>query len=488
MMAAAFLSKNFPQLKITMLESKKIGTIGVGESSTASLIPFIRVCGLKDHEWLNEVSACFKYGGRFINWSPSGDHFVLVENESKLLVHDNLNLTNYLVSEKRNEPEAIKDIFLTEKLARANRSPYFTDELPYEPKSGFLASPISVNFDARKLADILRDKCVIPNGVTIISDDLKEVKLDDAGFITQLKTVGKHKISADLYIDCSGFRSALIETILEEPFVSFEDSLFCDRALALPIPYTNKAEQLLPYTTMTTMSSGWMWSTPIFDRIGSGYVYSSKYISDEDAEKEFRTAINYHDGEVLKLKMRVGTRNRVAVKNVVACGLSGGFAEPMESTGISTFQGILATLGAELESTGLNYDRGVMDRINADNIDMMIDIRDFIVAHYILCHRNDTPFWKDVHEKTVIPDTLHQKLEILKQPMGHMFRGRIFGSINWFQWLWGCGFYKDTDFKLTKEEIKFCEHRMNVIKTEGDSLVDLLPSTYEFLKNKYNRD
>ena len=187
--------------------------------------------------------------------------------------------------------------------------------------------------------------------------------------------------------------------------------------------------------------------------------------------------------------MRIGTREKVAVKNVVACGLAGGFAEPMESTGISTFQGIMATLATELENNNLNYTSATIDAINKDNIDMMIDIRDFIQAHYLLCNRNDTQFWKDVKEKSFVPDTLRQKLHIMSiQPPEQLFRGRIFGGVNWFQWLWAMGFYKNSRFKLNPKYDKFCDMKMEVIRKEAELLVDQLPNHYEYLKKFYGRD
>jgi len=490
MMTAALLSKVFgKKLDITLIHSEMIPTIGVGESSTASLQSFMAFLGLKESDWMNDSDAVYKYGGKFMNWSNHGEHMVLVENESRHFITDDLNLHEYLASEYSNDFKKINDIHLTAQMAEKNISPVFNEDITYASKLNPIESFYSYNFDARKFADVLRDKVVIPNGVKIIKGDLKEAKLDAFGFIKELKLLDRTKHSADLYIDCSGFRAALIEAVMGEPFIPFNDSLFCDKAIAAPLPYKDKKTEMQPYSSLYTMNSGWLWKTPIFNRIGSGYVYSSNHISDDDAEKEFREFHNGYDGEVMKIKMRIGTRERVAVKNVIACGLSSGFAEPMESTGISTFQGIMSTLLTELEKNGLRYGQESINAINRDNIDMMIDIRDFIIAHYYLCSRNDTPFWKDVHEKTFLPDTIMQKFAILeKKPPSHMFRGRIFGAVNWFQWLWGMGFYKNCQWKIHEEYKKLCEHKINLIKRESDSLCDLFPNLYDYLKGFYGRD
>ncbi len=495
-MTAALLSKVFKdKLDITLIHSKKIGTIGVGESSTASLHSFMKFIGLEEKDWMEESSAVYKYGGRFMNWSEKGDHFVLVENEQTLYINQKTNLLQYLLKYHENDPHKINELFLSPTLALQNLSPTVDDELSYIPTFNDIESVYSYNFDAIKFAEVIKNKVCIPNGVKFVEGDLKQVKLDDFGFIQDIKLWDQQKFKADLYIDCSGFKGALIESVMGEPFISFEDSLFCDKAIAAPIQYKDKATEMEPYSRLYTMNSGWLWKTPIYDRIGSGYVYSSKYITDEEAEKEFREFHGGYEGDVLKINMRVGTRERVAVKNVVACGLAGGFAEPMESTGISTFQGIMSTLATELERNDLNYTSQTIDIINKDNIDMMIDIRDFIHAHYLTCQRNDTPFWRDCKTKSFIPDTLMQKLQIMAvRPAEELFRGRIFGSVNWFQWLWGTGFFYNNPFgrrpriEIKEKYLPYMEKKIDLIKYETKLLTELLPNLYEQLREKYGRD
>jgi tryptophan halogenase len=489
-MTAALLSKVFKEkLDITVIHSNKIGAIGVGESSTASLHSYMKFIGLKEEDWMNESSATYKYGGKFMNWSSTGEHMVRVENESKLFVNKNTNLLQHLVSKYKDDSKKLDELFISSKLCDNNLCPKIDDDLTYLPTYEDIESVYSYNFDAIKFAEVIKNKVCIPNGVKFVEGQLKQVKLNDFGYIQDIKLWDQQKFAADLFIDCSGFKGVLIESVMNEPFISFSDSLFCDKAIAAPIPYKDKKSEMEPYSRLYTMNSGWLWKTPIFDRIGSGYVYSSKHISDEDAEKEYREFHGGYDGKVIKINMRIGTREKVAVKNVVACGLAGGFAEPMESTGISTFQGIMATLATELEKNNLNYTSSTIDAINKDNIDMMIDIRDFIQAHYLLCNRNDTQFWKDVKEKSFVPDTLKQKLHIMSiQPPEQLFRGRIFGGVNWFQWLWAMGFYKNSRFKLNPKYDKFCDMKMEIIRKEAELLVDQLPNHYEYLKKFYGRD
>jgi 2-polyprenyl-6-methoxyphenol hydroxylase-like FAD-dependent oxidoreductase len=165
-MTAALLSKVFGnRLDISLIHSSKIKTIGVGESSTASLHSFMKYIGLEESDWMNDASATFKYGGRFMNWSDTGDHFVLVENESKLYVNKDANLLQHLVSKYKQDPHKLSEIFLTPNLALNNLSPKVDDDILYQPKYDEIDSVYSYNFDAIKFAEVIKNKVCIPNGV-----------------------------------------------------------------------------------------------------------------------------------------------------------------------------------------------------------------------------------------------------------------------------------------------------------------------------------
>ena len=221
-MTSALLSKVFKdKIEITVIHSNKIGTIGVGESSTASLHSFMKFIGLEEKDWMEESSAVYKYGGRFMNWSNHGDHFVLVENEQSLYVNRYSNLLQYLMKFHVNEPSKINELFLSPELALNNLSPCIDDDLSYIPTYNEIESVYSYNFDAIKFADVIKRKVCIPNGVKFVEGELKQVKLDDFGFIQDVKLFSQEKFKADLYIDCSGFKGALIESVMNEPFISF---------------------------------------------------------------------------------------------------------------------------------------------------------------------------------------------------------------------------------------------------------------------------
>jgi hypothetical protein len=213
-----------------------------------------------------------------------------------------------------------------------------------------------------------------------------------------LVTKGGYAIQADLYIDCTGFKSVLLEQTLGVKFNEF-DNLINNRAVAARVLYENKEEELKNYTNCYGLSSGWMWTTPLWTRMGMGYVYSDKFITPEEAEKEFREHINAHDVECRHIEFSHGIHEKVWEKNVVAVGLSYGFLEPLESTGLLSTHEVIKHL-----VTVLDRRNGIVGSVDRDSLNtvckgVMTGMSGFVAAHYYCSQRNDTPYWKHLTEE-----------------------------------------------------------------------------------------
>src|SRR5262249_9550522 len=140
------------------------------------------------------------------------------------------------------------------------------------PPKGLLANhgvqlPYAYHFDAGLLAGYLRGYA-IERGARHVAAEVVDVKLAEDGRIESVLTAGHGPISGDLFVDCTGFRSLLLNQALGEPFLSFSGSLLCDRAIATQIPVDVEAAGMNPYTTATALSSGWVWDIPLYGRIG----------------------------------------------------------------------------------------------------------------------------------------------------------------------------------------------------------------------------
>jgi len=419
-MAAAYLARDFPGLDIVLVESSEIPAIGVGEATIATITGFMSHLGLREQEWMPACNATFKYGIRFDDWCTQGEHYwhpfevIPYFNPRQHLGH--YWYRKQLDKGKIDRASLYSDCFLSVGLMSENRilktkgGPDFVHA--YNLQDGGVRTQIRVpyayHFDAGLFGAFLRDRCIRNGSVKHVIDDVTRVNLSADGVIESLATGSGRTIAGDLYLDCTGFRGMLIEKALNEPFDSYAGSLFVDSAIAMRVPYERPEEEMHPYTTSTARSSGWVWNIPVADRIGTGYVYSSSFASADEAETELRLHLGEQrvDGlEARRLDIsRVGKHRNTWVKNCVAIGLSSGFLEPIESTSLHFVYAGVAKL-AEALGEGY-YNAATAGAYNSFVTGMMEEARNFIVAHYALTQREDTPFWKEVKYNTVIPDSL----------------------------------------------------------------------------------
>jgi tryptophan 6-halogenase len=241
-------------------------------------------------------------------------------------------------------------------------------------------------------------------------DDVVNVAQDERGWISHVTTKQNGDLSGDLFVDCSGFRSILLGTTLKEPFVSYQENLPNDSAVALRVPLDMENRGLRPCTTATAQEAGWIWTIPLFDRIGTGYVYAGEYSTPEQAEQRLREFVGpaAADLPANHIKMRIGRSRRHWVGNCVAIGLSSGFVEPLESTGIFFIQNAVEQLVKHFP--GPDWDEGLLDSYNQLISRCMDGVREFLVLHYYAAKRQDNQYWKDTKRRP-LPDGLAERLE-----------------------------------------------------------------------------
>ena len=260
------------------------------------------------------------------------------------------------------------------------------------------------HFDATKFGAWLRDRYAKPKGVTHVQAEVTSVRTDANGIENLLLDTGE-EIVADLYIDCTGFKSMLLAGALNEPFDSYSDMLPNNRAVATRVPYINKEKELEPFTNCTAYNNGWVWNIPLWSRLGTGYVYSDKYITPEQAKEEFKqylmsdkvvcpkTRDQVDELEFKDIPMRVGIHKRTWVKNVCAIGLSAGFIEPLESNGLFSVHEFLFKLIKTLDRPVIN--QWDIDVYNASTLNIFRNFSEFVALHYALSVRRDTQYWID---------------------------------------------------------------------------------------------
>jgi tryptophan halogenase len=464
--------------QIILIESPDIPTVGVGEATIQNIRYTFRALGLDEDEWMTRCNASFKVAIKFVNWYSGNDVFWHPFGNFPYV--NNIYLSQFALLKKSQNPDFDLQSFHREvPLCLANRSPKTGSENPYEGKVGY-----AYHLDAGLLAEYLKEKAVA-KGVIQILDNVQDVTLSENGAIYSVKTEKNGEITGDLFIDCSGFRGLLINQALQEPFISYADALFCDRAIAMQVPTDDARDGINSYTTATARQAGWTWNIPLFGRSGNGYVYSSAFLSPEAAETEFRETLGERakDVSAKHIKIRVGRNRNLWVKNCVAIGLAGGFIEPLESSGIYLIEMGIHHLIQHFPDG--NFSPILRNRYNRIMTKHYEDIRDFIVLHYCTTQREDTEFWRFNKNHPAIPSSVHEKLELFQVmlPNFDVFEKIfLFEDYSYFCLLAGMNVLPQAHLPLLDFlDLAEAETHIQYIQTEAKKLPNLLPDQYEYL-------
>jgi len=410
-MTAAYLSKNNKDLNVTVIESKNILPHSVGESTTPYLMKFFESIGVTDEkDWMPKCNATYKNGVLYDDWdfiNSRGWHSFEVDEDkfdywNKKRVKEGLDRQDYWASAMYNSHIALRDSakWLADKEGKI--------KIPYYQSDSYNGWPQhwAYHINADMFGNYVKD-FAIDFGVNHIVTDISEVNYDNEG-ITSLIDDNGVEYTSDMYIDCTGFKRLLISKVAEEEFNSFEPYLTHDKAVVIRYPYTDPDSEMKPRTKSKCLSSGWYWEIPLYDKISVGYVYTSKFISDEDAILELRNEIGFEktkDSKPFVVDINAGYYPKPWSKNVVAVGLSAGFIEPLEGT-----------LLFAVQMAGINIDKALKGDFLKEDYNNFTsaglgDFIDFISIGYYMSHRTDSAFWRSKGKNTPISDRMKRWLE-----------------------------------------------------------------------------
>ncbi|NUT51174.1 MAG: tryptophan 7-halogenase [Saccharothrix sp.] len=422
-MTASYLKAAFgDRITITLVESDAIGTIGVGEATFSDIRHFFQFLGLKEEDWMPFCNATYKLAVRFEDWRRPGHHFYHPFEQMRSV--GGFPLTDWWL---RGGPtdRFDKDCFVIASLCDAGRSPRrldgtlfdeerFTDarnaaSFTMSEHQGRTQFPYAYHFEAALLAKYLT-RYSVERGVRHVVDQVVDVRLDERGWIDHVLTKEHGELHAELFVDCTGFRGMLLNKALGVPFESYQDTLPNDSAVALQVPLDMEKRGIRPCTTATAQEAGWIWTIPLFGRIGTGYVYARDYCTPEEAERTLREFVGPEaaDVEANHIRMRIGRSSESWRANCVAIGLSSGFVEPLESTGIFFIHHAIEQLVKHFPAA--DWHPRLRSRYNAAVANVMDGVREFLVLHYKGAARADTQYWKDTKTRPV-PDSLAERIE-----------------------------------------------------------------------------
>jgi len=399
LIAALMFRAAYPKLKITLIESSQIGIIGVGEGTTEHWRFFVEYCDIPLHELFEHTGATFKIGIKFTNWHGDDTHYFhsLLQDFGGIDPKNDIPYTWFrMIGENWDPLHTLGD--------GSQKSRH------YEPLHDNINQ---FHFDTMKLNNFLHRKCIERN-ITIVDNIIKEVKVDQQGYVSEIIDENNQSYVYDFYIDCSGFKR-VIGHHLGMKWVDKSEFLPMNSAIAFQTAYQ---ENIPSYTEATALSSGWSWRIPTQDRFGNGYVYCDGFIKDDEAVSEikahYKTQLSIDDITVgKKFKFAAGHVDKFWTKNCAVIGLSSIFVEPLEASSIGTTIQQCANLVSAMthfakgeESTARQYNK-LITKV-AENI------VDFIQLHYFT-QRSDTDFWSWCKNSLKITDFNQENLEYFKK-------------------------------------------------------------------------
>jgi tryptophan halogenase len=399
-LTALFANNVFPEKNITLIQSKEVGTIGVGEATTPHLPGFLRRLNINPMDVIKHTNGSIKNGISFDNWNGDNKKYFhsFGEHVSKFTIpniFDNQCQTYY------------KQVLISKNLPMDEYQ--YHSRISYKNRIDLENTSWALHFDAKLLAEYL-EKVGAQRGINIVDGKFRDVSTDEQGFITAINLENDITVPCDFVFDCSGFNRVLIEKHFKQKWISYSDHL--PMKCAIPF-WLDSEEEIQPYTTATAMKYGWMWKIPLQHRIGSGYVFDSDYINEDQALKE---AEEFY-GRSLKvnkvIKFDAGRIENFWVKNCIAVGLSSNFIEPLESTSLFITCNQLDFIKHYINEFD-NPRESSVKTFNKVMEETQRSILNFVYFHYIT-KRQDSVFWKEFRQKNSVPTGFEETLLALRE-------------------------------------------------------------------------
>ena len=445
-MAAAMLAKTMgDEIELTLVESDQLGTVGVGEATIPPLLRYTRLIGLNEAEFMRETSATFKLGISFENWKDVGeDYFHSFGHTGK--DHWTSGFHHFwLCGKDRGLANHFDEYCLEVMAAHQNKFAQL-------PSNGL---NYAYHLDAGRFASLLR-RIAEENGASRVEGKIGNVALDsETGNIAALHLEDGTVIEGDFFFDCTGFRSMLMGQALHVGYDDWSHYLPCDSAIAVQ---TESVGSMVPYTRAIAHDAGWRWRIPLQHRTGNGLVYCRRYLDQDRALDRLLSSVEGKTTTDPKfIRFQTGVRRKQWEKNCVVLGLAGGFMEPLESTSIHLIQkSIMRFMRLMPQNSLLDAD---ISEFNDQTFDDMESIRDFLVLHYVVTERRDSPFWRYCANMD-IPESLRQKISLFEES-GRVFRknDELFAENSWIQVMLGQGMtpksYHPIADKMSDQELTY---------------------------------
>ena len=438
---AGLLAKKHAGVKVTLIESPDISTIGVGEGTWPTMRQTLAKLGISETAFIRKCHATFKQASKFVNWiNPINDVYYHPFSEPQGF--NKVDLSPYWQDVTHGQGSFSEAATFQHYLCENGLAPKSIANKQYEAVANY-----GYHLDAGQFIELLRDHCTSQLNVELISDTVTRVLMAENGDIRSLNTHQNGELSAELYVDCSGMRSKLLGESLKVPFLACDNIFFSDTAIATQIPYTDTHSPIPSCTISTAQDAGWIWDIGLQHRRGVGYVFSSQFTTDEAAHETLAQYLGDKSkiDNVKTIKFTPGHREIFWKNNCVAVGLSAGFLEPLEASALMLVETSANFIAEQLPPNTKQMEM-VAKRFNASMLMKWRGVIDFLKLHYVLSKR-DTPFWVSNRDPNSVPDSLKELLELwrFRSPSEYDFTDNMeaFSAASYQYVLYGAGFHTD---------------------------------------------
>lgn len=408
-LASTLKNDEYCPYDVTLIESDITPIIGVGEGTWPTMRSTLKRIGISETDFVRECNACFKQGAKFVSWAKNSKEDFYYH---PLMLPEYFSETNgyNLWKQYRSQfPLSFSDFVCPqEAICENGLAPKSIRDAEFAGVANY-----AYHFDAGLFVELARKRCV--NGLKVKHhvDHIKEINQDHLGNVSSVLTNSGKEIEGDFFVDCTGFNSLIIDKVYNTPFIDCNDVLFVDRAIAAQIPYDNPNDPIACHTISTAHKAGWIWDIGLSSRKGTGIVYSSSHLDEDEAIGILSNYTNVakNDQKIKKIDIRSGHRSKFWVKNCVAIGLSAGFLEPLEASAL-----VMIELGASMIAENISSDARI-NEINAKRYNERMTYKwerviDFLKLHYCISKREDSDFWLENRSKESWPDSLKEILEL----------------------------------------------------------------------------
>lgn len=500
-LSALYLRYKLPNSQVTLVESEAIGILGAGEGTTPSFITFINELGIPLTRLIKNTSTTIKNGIKFTGWTEENNHYYhgfSASSEVGLSAFDNPQFmadTSLVFSYGVHSGKPFSEYNFCDQISEVNKVPFHThpeyenQPIPDPLFKYMYDANYAVHFDAIALASFLQEIAVGERGVTRIEGKVVEHKKSTNGDIISITLESGEEISADFFIDCTGFAKKFIGESYGSEWVSHSKHLTVDSAFPFFLPIDE--DDIPPYTESIAMKYGWMWKIPLQHRYGCGYVFDSSFIDDEGAKQEIVEMLGFEPEWPRKtsFKFEPGYFKTPWKNNCLAVGLASGFIEPLEATSIWA---TIIYLREAFRDTSLIFNRNeeYIQEFNKKACEATQDIFEFVYLHY-MGGRSDTDFWKHYQDSKNAPEGVLKMLNVWEYriPRYSDYKDSIFHLESWISVANGIGKINTEVYKNTYESSyipDFVNNDYGFLREHQSIVVERSISHSEFLKDLKN--